>query len=78
MDLWISNELNARHLARAHGDNPNRTLHEVLALPDLAPGSGLNIAFSRSTSDSTVERFRVALRNLHESGRFEAIVRKWL
>lgn len=78
VDLWISNELNARHLARAMGDNPDHSLREVLDLPDLGNGSGLSIAFSKGTPEETVERFRIALRQMHESGRFEAIVRKWL
>lgn len=77
VDLWISNELNAHYLVRQASGNPDETAVPQLSLDDLG-ADGLWMAFSRSTPDEVVERFRQALTRLRADGRYDAIVGKWL
>lgn len=78
VDLWISNELNAHYLVRQISGNPDETAVPQLRLNDLGGSNGLNMAFSRSTSDEVVERFRQALARVHADGRYDAIAARWL
>lgn len=78
VDLWIANELNALYLARQFGDDPSQTVHRALSLGTLGGSTGLSMAFSQKTPDATVESFRAALQRLRDSGRYDAIARKWL
>lgn len=78
VDLWISIELNAMYLIRQAGDNPNETVMPVLRLPELGNGGGLNMAFSRQTSDAVVERFRQGLETIRNNGTYDAIAKRWL
>jgi polar amino acid transport system substrate-binding protein len=78
VDLWISNELNARYLARESQDNPQLTLKPALSLPDLGGDEGLKIAFSRTTPDATVEHFRRALQRIKDNGVYADIAKRWM
>lgn len=78
VDLWISIELNALYLIRQAGDDPSRAVAPVLSLPELGGGAGLNMAFSRQTSDATVERFRQGLQAIRDNGTYDAIAKRWL
>jgi len=78
VDLWISNDLNAHYLVRQASGNPDETAVAQLKLDDLGGADGLCLAFSRSTSDEVVERFREALAKVRADGRYDAIVKKWL
>lgn len=78
VDLWISNELNAHYLVRQTSDNPNETAVPQLSLDDIGGANGLCMAFSRSTSDEVVERFRQALARVQADGRYDAIAARWL
>lgn len=77
-DLWISLELNALHLIREAGEEPERTVVRALSLPELDGENGLNMAFSLKTPDALVERFRKALQSVHRNGTYDAILKKWL
>ncbi len=78
VDLWISDELNARYLVRQAGDDPAVMLSNALPLPDLGPEGAMDMAFSRRTPDATVERFRAALRAIRQNGTYDRIQKKWL
>ncbi len=78
VDLWVSNELNARYLIRQAGDDPATTVVPVLSLPDLGGDDGLHMAFSLQTADTLVERFRQGLQAIRSNGTYDAIARKWL
>lgn len=78
VELWISNELNAIHLMRKNGDDPETRMVRSLPLPELSSEEGLYMAFSRGTPDSTVERFRAELDRIKRDGTYQAIVKKWL
>ncbi len=77
VDLWISDELNARYLARKAGDDPSRVLVQSLRLPELEDSGGFSMAFSRKTPDATVQLFRQGLKAIRENGTYDAIARKW-
>lgn len=77
VDLWISDELNARYLARMAGDDPARVLIPSLRLPELEDSGGFSIAFSRRTPDATVQLFQQGLQAIHDDGTYDAIARKW-
>ena len=78
IELWISNELNAIHLMRKNGDDPETTMVRSLPLPELSSEEGLYMAFSPGTPDATVERFRAELERIKRDGTYQAIVKKWL
>ncbi len=78
VDLWISNELNAHYLVRHASGNPDETAVPQLSLDDLGGANGLCMAFSRSTPDEVVERFRQALARVRADGRYDAIATRWL
>ncbi|MCQ4289227.1 transporter substrate-binding domain-containing protein [Pseudomonas stutzeri] len=78
VDLWISNDLNAHYLVRQASGNPDETAVAQLELDDLGGADGLCMAFSQSTSDEVVERFREALAKVRADGRYDAIAKKWL
>lgn len=78
VDLWISNELNAHYLVRQASGNPEESAVPQLSLKDLGGADGLCMAFSRSTPDEVVERFRKALVRIKADGRYDAIAAKWL
>lgn len=77
VDLWISDELNARYLARQAGDDPTLTLVQSLRVPELEDAGGFNMAFSAATPDATVQLFQKGLKTIRENGTFDAIARKW-
>jgi len=77
-DLWISLELNALHLIRQAGEEPEKMVVRALSLPELDGENGLNMAFSLKTPDALVERFRKALQSIHRNGTYDAILKKWL
>lgn len=77
-DLWISLELNAVHLIRQAGEEPEKTVVRALSLPGLDGEHGLNMAFSLKTPDALVDRFRKGLESVHKNGTYEAILKKWL
>lgn len=77
VDLWISDELNADYLVRQDGEEPGRTLVQSLRVPELEEDGGLNMAFSLSTPDATVQLFQKGLRAIRENGTYDAIARKW-
>lgn len=77
VDLWIANDLVARHLVRQGGADPDRLLERALALPDLG-SEGLHMAFSRRTPAATVERFRRALELVKRNGTYETLRQRWL
>ena len=78
VDLWISDELTARYIARQAGDDPAKLLAHGLPLPDLVEQGGMDMAFSLKTPDATVERFRAALQAVKKDGRYARIQKKWL
>lgn len=78
VDLWISNELNANYIVRQLGDDPAKAITPALELPELGGEAGLYMAFSSQTSTEVIERFRQALKQVHEDGTYAAIARKWL
>jgi polar amino acid transport system substrate-binding protein len=78
VDLWISIELNALHLIRQAGEDPDKMVVPALSLPDLGSDDGLNMAFSLQTSDAVVERFRKGLASIRNNGTYDAIAKKWL
>lgn len=75
IDLWIINELGATQIARQAGDDPEELLEKVLFLPEVSAGNYL--AFSLSTPDALVDRFRKALETIKKNGTYEAIQKKW-
>jgi polar amino acid transport system substrate-binding protein len=77
VDLWISDELNARYLVRKAGDDPSSVLVESLRLPDLEDNGGFSMAFSQRTPDATVQLFRAGLQAIRDNGTYDAIARKW-
>lgn len=77
-DLWISLELNALHLIRQAGEEPEKTVVRALSLPELDGEHGLNMAFSLKTPDALVERFRKGLQSIRKNGTYDAILKKWL
>lgn len=77
VDLWISDELNARYLARKAGDDPSSVLVQSLRLPELEDSGGFSMAFSRKTPDATVQRFQDGLQAIRDNGTYDAIARKW-
>lgn len=77
VDLWISDELNARYLARQAGDDPTLTLVQSLRVTELEDAGGFSMAFSTATPDATVQLFQKGLKTLRENGTFDAIARKW-
>lgn len=78
VELWISNELNARYLTRENGEDPDKMLIRSLPLPELSSQEGLSMAFSRKTPVQTVEKFRAGLEAIRRNGVYDAIMRKWL
>jgi polar amino acid transport system substrate-binding protein len=78
VDLWVSIELNALYLMRQAGDEPEKMIKRVLALPDLGGEGGLHMAFSLKTPDELVEKLREALETIHHNGTYDAILKKWL
>lgn len=78
VDLWISIELNALHLIRQAGDNPADAVVRALSLTELDGEHGLHMAFSRTTPDAVVERFRTGLETIRGNGVYDAIAKKWL
>ncbi|MDD1963835.1 ABC transporter substrate-binding protein [Pseudomonas putida] len=78
VELWISNELNAMHLMRKNGDDPATTMVRSLPLPELSNEDGLYLAFSPSTPDALVDRFRAELQRIKQNGTFASIQSKWL
>jgi polar amino acid transport system substrate-binding protein len=78
VDLWISDELNAHYLVRQAGDDPDKTIVRVLALPDLAPEGCLGMAFSLKTPDAVVARARKALETIKKNGTYDSLQKKWL
>lgn len=77
VDLWISDELNARYLARKAGDDPSSVLVQSLRLPELEDSGGFSMAFSQKTPDATVRRFQDGLKAIRDNGTYDAIARKW-
>lgn len=77
VDLWISDELNARYLARKAGDDPSSVLVQSLRLPELEDSGGFSMAFSQKTPDAIVRRFQEGLKAIRENGTYDAIARKW-
>lgn len=77
VDLWIMNELTARHLARQAGDDPAKTLAKVYRISDLS-SEGYYMAFGSQTPDATVALFRKGLEAIKKNGTFEALKKKWL
>jgi len=75
IDLWIINELGAAQIARQAGDDAEDLLEKVLFLPEVSAGNYL--AFSLSTPDALVDRFRKALETIKKNGTYEAIQKKW-
>ena len=78
VDLWISLELNALHLIRQAGEEPEKVVVRALSLPGLDGAHGLNLAFSQKTPDALVERVRKALETVRKNGTYDAILKKWL
>lgn len=68
VDLWITNGVVAAYLVREAGDDPAQQLKAALQLHELG-GEGLYMAFSHTTSDAVVERFRRAFEALRRDGR---------
>lgn len=68
VDLWIANGVVAAYLVREAGDDPAQQLKAALQLHELG-GEGLYMAFSHTTSDAVVERFRRAFEALRRDGR---------
>jgi polar amino acid transport system substrate-binding protein len=77
VDLWISDELNARYLARKAGDDPSSVLVQSLRLPELEDSGGFSMAFSKKTPDAMVKRFQEGLQAIRDNGTYDAIARKW-
>ncbi len=76
IDLWVMNRLTAYHLVRQAGQDPEKTLHKALAIPELSSQS-YYMAFGAQTPDATVERFRKALETLQRNGSLDRLQRKW-
>ena len=76
IDLWIMNRLSAYHLVRQAGQDPEKTLHKALAIPELS-SQGYYMAFGAQTPDATVEPFRKALETLQRNGSLDRLQRKW-
>jgi polar amino acid transport system substrate-binding protein len=78
VELWISNELNAQYLTRRNGDDPDKELVRSLELPELDHEGGINMAFSKGTSASIVDRFRRGLATIKANGTYDAIIHRWI
>jgi polar amino acid transport system substrate-binding protein len=78
VELWISNELNARYLVRKNGSDPDKELIRSLELPELDSEGGINMALSNGTAPAIVERFRRGLATIKANGTYDAIIRRWL
>ena len=61
---------------RQAGQDPEKTLHKTLAIPELSAQS-YYMAFGAQTLDATVERFRKALETLQRNGSLDRLQRKW-
>jgi polar amino acid transport system substrate-binding protein len=77
VDLWITDDLSPGYLLRHSGEEASQVLARSLPLPELDGNSGLFMAFSPSTPDETVERFRAALETIKKNGTYANIQRKW-
>jgi polar amino acid transport system substrate-binding protein len=77
VDLWITDDLNAYYLVREAGDDPDRVLAHSLELSDLDGQAGLHMAFSRTTPDALVDRFRKGLETIKKNGVYDGIQKKW-
>jgi polar amino acid transport system substrate-binding protein len=77
VDLWISDGLGARHIARHAGDDPHLVLQKSLHIQELH-NSGNYMAFGLKTPDALVERFRKGLETIKKNGTLDALHKKWL
>ncbi|MCV2351533.1 substrate-binding periplasmic protein [Paucibacter sp. Y2R2-4] len=75
VDLWITADVMARHLARQAGQDSQRLLVRALPLPEL--NVSFYMAFGQATPDDQVELFRRGLEAIKRNGQYEQIRRKW-
>ncbi|OQX02274.1 MAG: hypothetical protein BWK80_58225 [Desulfobacteraceae bacterium IS3] len=77
IDMWAIGELPAYSLLRGKGLDPSQTVRKVFLLEEIS-GEGLYMAFSKSTSDEIVEKFKTALEKIKKDGTYGAILKKYL
>ncbi len=76
IDLWPIAELVAYYLVEEKGLKPDKVLRKSYHITDLS-SDGLYLAFSKSTSDEIVQRFRDSLNKIKKNGTYSKILKKY-
>lgn len=74
IDIWVEDELTAYYLLKQNGHEPQDTVKILYQFP---LGGGGHIAFSSSTSDELVEKFKQAYEKIKQDGTYERILGKY-
>jgi len=75
LDLWFCAEFVGNFLLKKHGYIPEETVKKVYFLDEIS-GEGFYMAFSKSTSDDIVEKYKIALEKLKTDGTYDKILKK--
>ncbi|MBF0099987.1 MAG: transporter substrate-binding domain-containing protein [Desulfobacterales bacterium] len=77
IDLWFAAELVGNFFLKKNGYVPEETVRKVYMLDEIS-GEGLYMAFSKKTSDHTVEICKKALEKIKQNGTYSLILKKHL
>ncbi len=77
IDLWFCAELVGNYLLKKHGYNPKETVRKAYFMDDVV-GDGFYMAFSKSTPDYIVEKFRKAIEKVKKDGTYSRILKNYL
>ncbi len=73
IDLWAVMEFTAPYLVKGLGHDPNNSIEIAYCLEE-TQANGAYRAFSRSTPDAVVEKFKAALQRVKQLGVYDRIV----
>jgi polar amino acid transport system substrate-binding protein len=76
IDLWPIAELVAKQMVKDKGMDPDKTLAKSFHITDLS-SDGLYMAFSLSTSDEVVKKFKDGLAKIKKDGTYQRILKKY-
>jgi len=76
IDLWPIAELVAKQIVKDKGMDPDKTLAKSFHIIDLS-SDGLYMAFSLSTSDEVVKKFKDGLAKIKKDGTYQRILKKY-
>ncbi|MBP7563108.1 MAG: transporter substrate-binding domain-containing protein [Candidatus Cloacimonetes bacterium] len=76
IDLWPIAELVANQMVKDKGMDPDKTLAKSFHITDLS-SDGLYMAFSLSTSDEVVKKFKDGLAKIKKDGTYQRILKKY-